>query len=61
MCDVLILKDDPLLRMLFAYTLSGEGLIVREAGSAAEAWAVSREPAGVCACWGRASESYSPL
>lgn len=46
MCDVLILEDDPLLRMTFAEILSDEGFIVREAGSAAEAWAVLREPAG---------------
>ncbi len=46
MCDVLILEDDPLLRMTFADILSDEGYAVREAGSAAEAWAVLREPAG---------------
>lgn len=46
MYDLLILDDDPLLRMLFADALSGKGFIVREAGSAAEAWAVLRQPAG---------------
>ncbi len=46
MCDVLILEDDPLVRMTFADILGDEGFIVREAGSAAEAWAVLHEPAG---------------
>ncbi len=46
MCDVLILEDDPLLRMTFAHILADEGFIVREAGSVAEAWAVLHEPAG---------------
>lgn len=47
MCDVLILEDDPLLRMTLADILADEGFAVREAGSAAEAWAVLHEPAGV--------------
>lgn len=46
MCDVLLLEDDPLLRMTFADILSDEGFIVREAGSAAEAWAVLHESGG---------------
>ncbi|HEX4171961.1 MAG TPA: response regulator [Acetobacteraceae bacterium] len=46
MCDVLILEDDLLVRTTFADILADEGFIVREAGSAAEAWAVLHEPAG---------------
>ena len=46
MCDVLILEDDPLVRTTFADILADEGFVVREAGSAAEAWAVLHEPAG---------------
>ena len=46
MCDVLILEDDPLVRLTFADILADEGFIVREAGSVAVAWAILHEPAG---------------